>query len=531
MYRKRFASIFLIFAIIAFAFVHAAGAKSFPARKINRFVLKAMEQFNVPGASIAVVSNGRVLLCRGYGVKKVGEKDKVDENTLFAIASNTKAFTATALSILVDEGRLGWNDRVVDYLPDFQMYDPYVTRELRIVDLLTHRCGLGLGAGDLLFWPQTDFSTSEILRRIRFIKPATSLRTTYAYCNLMYVVAGEIIPAVTGKSWAEFVEERIFRPLELTRSKTSIHQFTENENLATPHVLVDGRLVPVEYMDIDNTAPAGAINSCAKDMARWISLQLNRGFIGYDDKGNELRLFSNERSKELWSVYTPIPIPEYPPVLSSIKPNFAGYGLGFRLTDYHGYKIVSHGGALLGTYSMVTMIPELKAGVVVLTNQESSAFMRAVTYRVLDYFLGLTSSDWINAFREAYELREKKAREKLRESELKRAKDTKPSLRLKEYAGEYRDSWRGSMFVEFRNGQLVMRFSRTKYLVGDLEHWHYDTFVVKWRDRTMKADAFVTFWLNHRGEIDHVTMLPVSPLTDFSFDFKDLYFVPVKGGE
>jgi len=503
-------------------------AKTFPSKSIDRFIRRAMDEFRVPGAAVAVVKDGRVLLCRGYGVKRVGEKSPVDGNTLFAIASNTKAFTATALAMLVDEGKIAWNDRVVDYLPWFQMYDPYVTREMRIEDLLTHRCGLGLGAGDLLFWPQTSFTTEEIIHRIRYIKPATSLRTNYAYCNLMFVVAGEIIPAVTGDSWAHFIEERIFKPLGMNRSKTSIHEFAPDENLATPHVLVDGKLIPVEYMDIDNTAPAGAINSCASDMVKWVILQLNRGFMGHASDGKEIRLFSEDRSREMWSAHMPIPIRKYPEPLAAVQPHFAAYGYGFRLTDYHGYKIVSHGGALLGTYSMVTMVPDMRAGVVVLTNQESSGMMRAITFRILDYFMGLKPKDWAAAYRKADEIRVKRAEEYEKKNAAKRIPGTKPSLKLSQYAGTYEDAWRGKMTIEYNDGKLTMRFSRTDYLVGELEHWHYDTFVVRWRDRTLKGDAFVTFCLNHAGEIDHVTMLPVSPLTDFSFDFKDLYFVPVK---
>jgi len=521
---------FLLLLTILFAIVSASevSAGDFPSGKISRFIEKAMDEFRVPGAAVAVVKDGKVLLCRGYGIKKIGETERVDEHTLFAIASNTKAFTATALALLVDEGKIDWNDRVIDYLPDFQMYDPYVTREMRIEDLLTHRCGLGLGAGDLLFWPQTSFTTREIIRRIRYIKPATSFRTTYAYCNLMFVVAGEIIPAVTGESWASFVEERIFKPLDMTESKTIIHEFTSEENLATPHVLVDGRLIPVEYMDIENTAPAGAINSCAADMAKWVIVLLNRGLIGYDEKGGEVRLFSEERSRDMWSSHIPIPIRDYPEPIRSIQPNFSAYGYGFRLNDYRGYKMVSHGGALLGTYSMVTMLPDLRAGVVVLTNQESSAMMRAVTFRVLDYFLGGRPKDWISAFRRAEEIRIEKAAELEKKNAAKRVRGTKPSLSLDKYAGVYEDAWRGKVSVEYKGGRLTMRFSNTDYLVGELEHWHYDTFIVRWRDRTLKGDAFVTFWLNHSGEIDHVTMLPVSPLTDFSFDFKDLYLVPAE---
>jgi len=493
---------------------------------LNTYVGRAIQDWKIPGLAIAIVKDGSTLLTKGYGVREFGKEAKVDEHTLFGIASNTKAFTTAALAILVDEGKIDWDDAVIEHLPGFQMYDPYVTREMTIRDLLTHRSGLGLGAGDLLFWPKTTYTRKEIIYRLRFIKPASSFRSKYAYDNILYLAAGEIIPAVTGKSWANFLKERIFTPLGMTSSNTSVREFLPGGNVVTPHVLVDGKLQPVSYMNIKNAAPAGAINSCVSDMAKWLIVQLDSGLVRHPSNGKS-RLFSSAQTKEMWSAETIIPIGDYPSPISSLKPNFSAYGLGWGLTDYHGYKLVSHGGVLLGMVSRVTMVPAQKLGIVVLTNQEASEACQAISYYILDHYLGLSSTDWISKFKEVERLREERIAKIEKAHKTARVKNTNPSLDLSKYTGKYIDKWYGQMSIEPKGKKLVMRFSHSPYLVGDMEHWHYDTFVVRWHDRSLKADAYVTFSLNYEGCIKQVKMIPVSPQTDFSFDFQDLVFKPV----
>lgn len=246
----------------------SASAATAPPPDIDAYVARVMKTFEVPGLSLAIVKDGQIVLTKGYGVRETGKLEPVDEHTLFGIASNTKAFTATALAMLVDEGKLRWDDPVVRHLPWFQLYDPYVTRELTVRDLLTHRSGLGLGAGDLLFWPGTTFTRDEILHRMRYVKPASSFRSRYAYDNILYLAAGQIIPAITGKSWDDFVRERIFSPVGMTSSTTTVSGFKRGQNVATPHARIEGQVQPIPWMNIDNTAPAGAINSSAADMAK-----------------------------------------------------------------------------------------------------------------------------------------------------------------------------------------------------------------------------------------------------------------------
>ena len=490
--------------------VSAAAAQDY----VDRVVERARREFEVPGIAVAVVKDGHVVLAKGYGVRKLGEAAPVTPESLFRIASNTKAFTTAALAMLVDEGKIRWDDRVIDRMPGFQMYDPYVTHEMTIRDLLVHRSGLGLGAGDLMFWPATDFTREEIIRRIRFLKPASSFRSRYAYDNLLYLVAGQMIPRITGKSWEEFVRERIFGPLGMSHTNASTPELMAAADVAAPHAMADGKLVALAQTNHDNNAPAGSINSCAADLAKWMIAQLGRGAY----PGG--RLFSEAQSKEMWSAQTILPIADLPKgAPAALEPTFSAYGLGWMLRDWRGRKMVYHTGTLAGYVSRTTLIPELQLGVVVLTNQEVTAAHAAIAYTIVDHYLGAPETDWVSALRETVP----------KEPALpERNAASKPSLPLADYAGRYRDAWYGDVLVEESGGKLSISFTHTKQLAGVLEHWQYDTFVAHWKDRTLNADAFVTFSLGPEGKIDEVKVKPVSPLTDFSFDFEDLLLHPVR---
>lgn len=487
----------------------------------DAYAARVLKEFDVPGIAVAIVKDGQVVLAKGYGVRKLGEPTAVDENTLFGIASNTKAFTAAALAMLVDEGKISWDDAVVKHLSGFQLYDPYVTREMTIRDLLTHRSGLGLGAGDLLWWPPTDYSREELVRRLRYIKPATSFRSRYAYDNVLYMVAGQVITAVTGKSWDDFVKERIFAPLGMTTTNTSVAALTSSANRATPHAKFNGQVQAISPLPLDNVAPCGAINSSVAEMAKWMIAQLNRGAIS---EGN--RLFSERQSREMWSANTILPLGDPPAHLAPLRANFSAYGLGWVLTEFRGHKTVSHTGGLLGYVSKVTLVPDLNLGVVVLTNQQAGGAFQALTFRILDHYLNAPAMDWIAGYKKSEEMGLARAAAVEKSQSSSRAIDSKPSLALAKYAGRYTDAWYGDMVITHENDRLVIKFSRTPLLVGDLEHWQYDTFIARWRDRSLEADAFVTFALKPDGSIEQIKMVAVSPLTDFSFDFHDLLFAP-----
>lgn len=492
-------------------------------------VNRVMKAFDVPGIAIAVVKDGQVVAAQGFGVRKLGAPDKVDGKTLFEIASNSKAFTAAALAMLVDEGKLAWDDPVTRHLPDFQMYDAYVTHEMTVRDLLTHRSGLGLGAGDLLWWPTTNFSTDEIIQKLRYIRPSTSFRSSYAYDNLLYIVAGKIIAAKSGKTWGETVRERILKPVGMTGTTTSLAENEGNPDLANAHSKIDGKIAAVKSMPVPNAVGAVGINTNAEDIAKWMKVLLDGGRIGVDANGKEVRLFSAKQARELWTAQTPIRIGEAPTPMATIKPNFSAYGLGFQLRDYRGKLLAMHGGALQGFYSKVLLVPESKLGIAILTNAESGGSLNALTYALLDRYLGVQGGpDWIKVVADLEEEMHAKEMARLKNANAARAAKSQPSLPLASYDGEYEDAWYGKALISHVGKKQVLTFTRTPDLVGELEHFQHDTFIVRWKERNFNADAYVTFSLNPDGSIERMKMKPISIETDFSYDFQDLTFVPVK---
>jgi CubicO group peptidase (beta-lactamase class C family) len=508
--------------LLAVAVLSAASVlaqNSVPA-DLDAWVARTMQTFEVPGISVAIVKDGKVVLAKGYGVRKLGEPTPVDENTLFAIGSNTKAFTTACLAMLVDEGKISWDDPVYQRLPEFQMYDPYVSHEMTIRDLTTHRSGMGLGEGDLLFWPHSTYTRAEIIHQLRFMKPASSFRSRFAYDNLLYMVAGQIIPAVTGTS-DDFVRQRIFMPLGMANSNVSNAAFKAGDNVAYPHSIVDGKLQSIPFVNLDNAAPAGSINSSAVDMAKWAMLQLNRG----KQLDREGRLFSEAQSREMWTAQTILPVSDPPAPLASLKANFGDYALGWMLRDYHGRKLVTHTGGVAGLVSRVMLVPDLNLGVVILTNAEQGSAFDSILYHVLDNYFQLPATDWIAAYKSVRDLQLKASADVEQQQNKERNASSHPSLALEKYAGTYEDVWYGTARIRVESGHLVLNFDHTPAMVGELEHWQYDTFKTHWRDRII-ADAFVTFSLKADGSIDRFKMVPVSPLTDFSFDYQDLEFHP-----
>jgi CubicO group peptidase (beta-lactamase class C family) len=500
----------------------AAQRPAAPPQGFDAYVARVMKAFTVPGVAVAIVKDGRVVLARGYGVRRLGDPAPVDAQTRFGIASNTKLFTATALALLVEEGKVEWDAPVIRYLPWFAMYDPFVTRELTVRDLLVHRSGLGLGAGDLLWWPPTTYNRKEIARRLRFIRPATSFRSAYAYDNVLYLVAGEVIEAVSGQSWEEFVRDRILRKVGMAHSDVHHSDATRGGNVATPHAEVNDTVRVVAPFASDNTNPAGGVMSGAEDMARWLMVQLDSGRVA-----DGTRLFSPSSTRQLWREVTPEPIADAPAGLSHLQPHFLGYALGLNTLDYRGKMLLTHTGGLPGYVSRIAMIPELRLGVAMLTNQESGRAFNAIAYRVLDHYLGAKAPDYVGVY-QALDARDRAELETQgTRAATQRDSTSGPSLPLARYAGTYRDAWYGDVAIAEENGRLVIRLTRTPSMVGDLQHWQHDTFVARWRDRELRADAYVTFALDPAGAVAEVKMAPASPAVDFSFDFQDLLLEPV----
>ncbi|HEY6807934.1 MAG TPA: serine hydrolase [Gemmatimonadales bacterium] len=511
--------------VLAVAAAPAAAQRSTPAsalpRDFDTYVTQALRQFHVPGLAIAVVKDGRTIFAKGYGVRRLGDSTLVDAHTLFQIASNSKAFTDALLAMLVDSGRLAWDDPVQKYLPWFQLADPWVTREFTIRDLVTHRSGLGLGAGDLV-WYHSDYSSEEVVRHLRAARPVTSFRSAYAYDNVLYLAAGLVIEAVTGKPWSQNIRERIFSPLQMSEATTDIGAFTRpGADAATPHGWADGRVQIVPRDTVDNILAAGGIIANVTDLAKWMTAQLDSGRTAGG------RLWSARQAREMWSPQTILGIGTPPPALAALRANFAAYGLGWFLRDYRGRKIVSHTGGLSGMTSQTTLVPDERLGIVILTNGESGIF-QALTFRLLDHFFGVPATDWAGI--EARLQDQDRARGDSIERAQRASRDSlsKPSLPPERYAGAYRDALYGDATIASENGGLVLRFSRSPAFVGDLVHWQYDTWVVRWRQRNL-ADAFVTFTLNPDGSVDSFRMAAVSPLADFSFDYQDLAFKRIGG--
>jgi len=505
----------LLFAVSA----NGWAAPSTTNQQIEQTILAAMKTFQVPGVAVAIVKDNQVLMAKGFGVTQLGTQQKVTADTLFGIASNTKAMTSAILASLVDQGKLTWQTKVTDIIPTFQLYDPWVTREFRILDLLSHNSGLGLGAGDLMIWPETQLSISDIIKRMRYLHPVSSFRSEFAYDNLMFIVAGQIIEKITGKPWQKVIQQRIFTPLKMhnTRAKFSLIP-SSNHNVARAHVPLNGQLHVVGGDFLENFSSAGAVASSVNDMSQWLKLQLNHGEI--TESGKQYRLFSAIQGEQMWRPHTLIPVSKMATKID--KTHFSAYGLGWFLNDYHGYKMVHHSGGILGMVSKVVLIPEAKLGIVILTNQQSGYAFNAIYHDILNRYLKLPARDWVAFYAKLQQQRLTKEHARLAKLQANVAVHSTPSLPLSGYTGTYHDAWYGDVSIIEQQGKLVMKFSNTSALQGELTHYQYNTFIVHWHDKTLTADAYVNFNLSIDGKVSKITMQPVSTLTDFSFDFQDL---------
>lgn len=449
----------------------AAVAQSTPSplHGLEAYVTHAMRAWGVPGLALAVVKDDSVVYARGFGVRKIGTTAPVDTNTIFAIGSNTKLFTAVATGMLVDAGRMRWDDRVTSYLPDFQLYDPWVTREITIRDLFTHRSGLG-ERGNMIAYGN-DLSRAEVLRRVRYLEPNSSFRSQFGYQNLMVLAAGEAAAAAAGESWDELVKRRIFEPLGMSSTTTSVTELTRFTDVATPHTADAAHVVRIPWRNIDNIAPAGSINSSASDLAKWVRFVLADGKVG------NARLIKPATLREIESPQMSIPITP-----DSLRPSihFLAYGLGVMMLDYHGLKILLHTGGIDGMLSEIVMVPERRLGIIVLTNADGhNDLFDAVAKHVLDAYLGAPLRDW-----SAIELQRALARERaihayVHAAESRRPASTKPSLPLVAYTGRFTNRMYGALTIETDDGHLVLRLGSG--FTADLSHWANDAFRVDWR--------------------------------------------------
>lgn len=507
--------------LILFALIichNNALAQAITSAEIDNLVEKTLKTFDVPGIAVAVVKDGKVIHSKGYGVRSLNTKQKVDENTLFGIASNSKAFTSAALGMLVDEKKLKWDDKVRDYIPEFKMYDPFVTEEFTIKDLLTHRSGLGLGAGDLMFWPDSNtFSKQDIIHNLRYLKPVSSFRTKYDYDNLLYIVAGEVVKRASGMEWEDFIEQRIIQPLGMTQTAASFRRLKNNSNVIDPHAPVDGtvKVIRRDWSEVANAA--GGLYSNIVDMSKWAIVQMDNGKYG-----NGKQLFSEEAHDEMWTPQTILPVRG----TNSYNTHFASYGLGWGLSDVKGYKQASHTGGLAGIVTQVTLIPELKLGIIVFTNQQQGSAFTTITNTIKDSYLGVKGIDRLKENNDRRVLgiaNAKKLTDQIwNDIEAQQKSATKLDNNL--FIGTYHDKWFGDAEIAMKNGKLWFTSKRSHLLNGEMFPYKGNTYIVKWVDRSLDADAYVMFDLDNNGKGSGFKMKAISPLTDFSFDFQDLDF-------
>lgn len=495
---------------------------------VDAIVGNFMKAFETPGIAVAIVRKGQAPWLKGYGVRTMGKTDPVDAHTRFGIASNSKAFTGAALAMLVEEKKIGWDEPLVKYLPEFRMADPAVTGMFTVRDLLVHRSGLPLGAGDLMYFPQSTADAAQVMRALRFLRPARGFRAGYDYDNILYIVAGILIEKMSGLSWRDFIATRILQPLGMADAVPS-RDMLRTPNVAGRHARLGPPargIGPMKVIQPDEGPlidAAGGINASVADVAKWLEVQLALGTLP-DGK----RLWTAESAAEMWKPQVIVSSSDGGTDVNPARPVMSGYALGWFVQDFRGRRLISHSGGLSGQVTQTAMIPSAGIGVVVLSNTEDSV-SGGIRNAILDHLLGTPAYDWVGS----YVARTKQAQDSaiagLAAGEA-RPPEGKPSLPLSAYAGRYRDAWYGDIVVTAKGrgqaARLHIDFVPTPVFKSALEPWGTDTFRTRF-PAGAGEDAVVSFVVAD-GKVAGVKMKALSPLADFSYDFHHLDFVPVR---
>ena len=465
---------------------------------LDAFVEALREEWHVPGLAVGAIKDGQVVLAKGYGYRNLEDRQPVTERTLMAIGSNSKSFTVVVLGMLEDEERLAWDEPVRRYLPDFQLQDDYAAQKMTVRDLVIHRSGLP--RHDLL-WYGRSFDRAELFKRLRHLEPTTSFRGRWQYQNLMFMTAGYLSERLTGRTWDDLVHERIFQPLGMARSNTSVRDMPGSDDFSYPYMYRDGKLERVPFRNIDNVAPAGSINSSAEEMLHYVQFHIANG--EYDGQ----RLLSEENTLAMQS----------PQTLVSGFPNdpemgISTYGMGLMATTYRGHKLVQHGGGIDGFISAMAWLPEEKIGVVVLSNMsgESNPVPNLVAQRLFDELLGLEPVDWNARTRKAMEEGRQRQEQRRAEQAKERVEGTYPSHALSDYAGTYEHPGYGVLEVRAASAGLEVALDA---FTAPLEHFHYDVFEFGENQGQIPLSGRVTFGMDAKGVIDRV-MVPLEPSVD-----------------
>ena len=500
-------SLFLLFILFQIQYVSAQQTE----KLVDSYMNKAVTDWNIPGVAIAIVKDGKQVLSAGYGLRDASKDEKVDEHTLFAIASNTKAFISASIATLVEEGKLNWDDKVLDYLPYFELYDPYVTAEFTITDLLCHRSGLGTFSGDLL-WYGSNLSREEVIKGAAGLEPKVGFREGYGYQNIMFMAAGEVIEEVTGMAWDDYVRQKFLGPLGMKETLSSTKQLDKSSNYSEPHNDLDGKNIPIDWVNWDNMGPAGSFISNVDDLSKWIELQLGMGTVD----GKEY--WKKEHSELMWTPHTPKKLSNWHRTNFPSK-HFSAYGLGWDLFDYHGRLIVNHGGGYDGFISQTILVPEENLGFVILTNN-NNFFPYAMMYHILDLYLAPEEAkDWGAYMLDLKHQGAERDKKDLIAVEESRVADTAPSLKLADYVGRYEDPKYGAVQIELKDGALQFQFEPTALYHGTLSHWHYNTFRLTWGEQHFLPQGMMSFILDSSGAVEELRVECPNP---------DLFFTELK---
>ncbi|WP_405563671.1 serine hydrolase [Polaribacter sp. Asnod6-C07] len=484
---------------------------------LDELIQKTLITFDVPGISVGILKDGKMVYSKGFGVRSLTNKKEMNESTLVGVASNSKGFTCFSLAMMVDAGKLNWDDKVRKHIPEFKLYDAWVTENFTVRDLVTHRSGMGLGAGDLMFFPEgNDFKVKDVINNVKYLKPETSFRSTFAYNNNMFIIAGEVLKRVSGLTWEEFIETKIMKPVGMTNSKASYNRVTDRSNIIDAHTRTEGEVIQIPHDWSETANAAGGIVSNVKDMLTWANFLMNDAVTT-----SGKRLLSTNQFHELWQLQTPLKVRKG----DLYNSNFRGYGLGWFLTDVKGgYKQVYHTGGLLGTVTQFTMIPDLDLGIIVLTNQMNGNAFNTITNTIKDSYLGYDNRNWIKTYgdKNANYLQYNDSIKASIYKKVEVAKSNKSLPKPSQIVGTYSDNWFGDVIISFDDNKYTIKSKRSTDITGELLPFNQTTYVAKWNNRSFDADVFVNFTFDENGNAKSATMKYIAPITDFSFDFHDL---------
>lgn len=468
MHKKIFAS-FLV--LCFFTNLHSQTLPTFITDSLDAYVEKALTTWQIPGAAVCIVKDGEVVVMKGYGFREISKDDKVDENTLFMIGSNTKAFTGTALALLEHERKITMDDKVSKWLPDFIMKDLWISNELSLTDIITHRIGMETFQGDFMYWT-SDLTMDEVVQKFSQLTPTYSFRSKWGYTNAGYGIAAQVIEKVSGKKWEEFIREEFFLPLNMNRSLALSREFNKADNVAVPHTIVNRKVIAVPFPNIDNLAPAGSISSSVKDMSNWLIAQLNNGILNDEEV---IPLAVIRKTRQPASIVRRVNHPFN-------RQHYSLYALGWGLEDYEGRELVEHTGGVNGFVTSVTLVPEENLGVVILTNTDQNGLFIALKWEIIDAFLGLPYRNYSDVYYERFGMGREREEKRIAELRDSVAMNLTPSLSIDEYTGKYVHDVYGYVDIKKVGNVLELTFEHHSNLTGKLESLGENRFLCTYND-------------------------------------------------